>query len=110
MTTRVPAVLKNARGDVDALRCKAYALMCRSKFSDVLSVASGMADEELKFYGAYAHYKLNNFSEALKQITSLRVKAKTDATMELKGQILYKQGNFNQAKLTFEQCITQYNV
>lgn len=101
-------VLKNVRGDVDAVRCKAFALLRRMRFADVVSVTSGMVDERLKFYGAYAHYRCNNWTEALKSLNSM--KEIDGAVMELKGQILYKQGNFSQAKYIFEQCMTQYKV
>ena len=94
---------------MDALKCKAFALVNRGKFADVVSVASGATDEELRFLGAYAHYRLNHLADALKLISTAK-RSEKSAVMELKGQILYKQGNFNQAKLTFEQCITHYQV
>lgn len=73
-----------------------------------MSAVGGMADENLKFYAAYAHYRLNNLTEALKAVAG--IKNVSQSVLELKGQILYKQGNYHQARHTFEQCLTQYPV
>jgi len=56
-------VLEIESGDVDALRCKVFALTKRSKFAEVVSASHGVADGEVKFSRAYALYRLGNVSE-----------------------------------------------
>eukprot|EP00210_Caulerpa_lentillifera_P004839 g4620.t1 len=99
-------ILTIENGDLDALRCKVFALSKRNKFEEVVSASSGVADGEVKFCRAYAHYRLGNISEAMEIVKSLKLEDES-AVLALRGQIFYKQGNFASAKNAFEQLLRE---
>ncbi|CAG0915611.1 unnamed protein product [Notodromas monacha] len=99
-------ILNENPGEFEVWKCKVVAYLQLSKFQDVVStVERSKFAKELAFECAYAHYRLNNLSEALETLSGqdesqLKI-------MELKGQILYRLERFKDCQQVYKRLIRE---
>ncbi|XP_028772228.1 signal recognition particle subunit SRP72-like [Neltuma alba] len=96
-------ILSIAPGDEDALRCKVVALIKSDKpdgFQEALSTiqSSPRSPADFNFLKAYCLYRQNKLNEALE---SLKRQERSDETMLLESQILYRLGKM-------DACVDNY--
>lgn len=90
------AVLKIAPDDVDALRCKAVALVHTSAYGDALALLQTAAlSSSHPYERAYCLYRLGRFDEALAALQECGAD-KAAAALQLEAQLRYRMGQSKQ--------------
>nr|CAB3266574.1 signal recognition particle subunit SRP72-like [Phallusia mammillata] len=98
---------KEGKEDVEAMHCKVVCMIQMSHFADALKFIETTPEiqELLIFEKAYCQYRLLKTDEALE--TLKYVKNPDIRTLELKAQVLYKLGNYQESLKIYKQLMKE---
>lgn len=92
--------------DTTARRCRVFALLSLSRWSDALQACENLANQEetFAFERAYCLYRLNRFQDALDALAKGKAAgADPDRLQKLEAQVRYRMSDYEQAASMYEK-------